>query len=123
MTPSQRQQHELAPKAGNSQGQAVVAVDPMQLLSMAVAQGADIDKLEKLMALQERWEANNARKEFDNAIAAAKSEIKPIVKKREVVFVCETDRAPGDAAWPERGSFTARGVQCKRRACPLAAGR
>jgi hypothetical protein len=74
------------------QATAMTAVTPMQLLSMAVAQGADIDKLEKLMALQERWEANNARKEFDNAIAAAKSEIKPIVKRREVDFTSTKGR-------------------------------
>lgn len=66
------------------------AVTPMQLLSVAVGQGADIDKLEKLMALQERWEANEARKAFDAAISAARSEIKPIVKTGHVKYN-ETD--------------------------------
>jgi hypothetical protein len=62
------------------------AVTPMQLLQAAMSQGADLQKLEKLMELQERWEANQARKAFDAAISAAKSEIKPIVKNREVDF-------------------------------------
>lgn len=68
------------------------SVTPMQLLSIAVQQGADIDKMEKLMALQERWEANNARKAFDAALTAAKAEIKPIVKKREVDFTSSKGR-------------------------------
>ncbi len=64
----------------------VTAVTPMQLLSVAVSQGADIDKLEKLMALQERWEASNARKAFDAAISAARAEIKPIIKTGHVKY-------------------------------------
>lgn len=61
-------------------------ITPMHMLQLAVSQGADLQKLEKLMELQERWEANQARKAFDAAISAAKAEIKPIVKKREVDF-------------------------------------
>lgn len=75
-----------------SQTAVAPSVTPMQLLSMAVQQGADIDKMEKLMALQERWEANNARKAFDAALTAAKAEIKPIVKKREVDFTTQRGR-------------------------------
>jgi ERF superfamily protein len=66
--------------------QQVVAVDPMQLLAVAVQQGADIDKLEKLMALQERWEANNARKAFTVAMAKFKESPPKIVKDKEVSF-------------------------------------
>jgi hypothetical protein len=53
-------------------------VTPMDMLNRAVASGADIDVLEKLMSLQERWESANARKAFEQALAAAKGEI-PIV--------------------------------------------
>lgn len=56
------------------------AVTPMDMLDRAVSSGASIETLEKLMALQERWEANQARKAFDAAISDAKSEI-PIVTK------------------------------------------
>lgn len=55
---------------------------PMDMLNKAVAGGANIDVLEKLMGLQERWEANQARKAFDAAVAAAKSQIKPISRNR-----------------------------------------
>jgi len=38
------------------------SLTPMTLINMAVSQGADTDKLKQLMDLQERWEANEARK-------------------------------------------------------------
>lgn len=57
---------------------------PALLLQMAVQQGADLEKLEKLMALQERWEKNEARKAFDTAFAAFKAEAVRIVKNRAV---------------------------------------
>lgn len=74
------------------QSTAVTAVTPMQMLQIAVQQGADIDRLQKLMELQERWEATQARKAFDAAISSAKAEIKPIVKKREVDFTSQKGR-------------------------------
>jgi hypothetical protein len=61
-------------------------ITPAQMLAIAVQQGADLQKLEKLMDLQERWEANRARKAFDAAISAAKAEIKPVAKKRKVDY-------------------------------------
>ena len=69
-----------------------VAVTPMQMLQIAVERGADMAQLEKLMELQERWQANQARKAFDEAIAAAKAKIKPIAKKREVDFTTAKGR-------------------------------
>lgn len=68
------------------QNSAPATVDPMQLLATAVSQGADIDKLEKLMALQERWEANNARKAFTEAMAKFKESPPKLVKDRHVHF-------------------------------------
>jgi hypothetical protein len=50
----------------------------MDMLSHAVERGADLDMIEKLMNLQERWEASQARKAFDEAISAAKADIPPI---------------------------------------------
>jgi hypothetical protein len=55
----------------------------MDMLNQAVNQGANIEVLEKLMGLQERWEKSQARKAFDEAVAEAKAEIPPIIKKRE----------------------------------------
>lgn len=41
-----------------------VSITPMSILEIAVQQGQDIDKLTKLMELQERYEANEARKAY-----------------------------------------------------------
>jgi len=60
-------------------------ITPMNLLTQAVASG-NIELAEKLMSLQERWEKNEARKAFDNAMAAAKSEIPVILKNRQVTY-------------------------------------
>lgn len=59
------------------QPRAVAAATPMSLLESAVAAG-NIELAEKLMSLQDRWEANHARKAFDEAISAAKAKIPPI---------------------------------------------
>lgn len=62
------------------------AMTPMTLIDRAVAGGAGVETIEKLMGLQERWEANQARKAFDEALAAAKADIPVIVKNRTVDF-------------------------------------
>lgn len=67
-------------------------VTPMSMLAKAVEGGADIDVLEKLMGLSERWEANQARKAFDNALSAAKAEIPVIFKNRTVDFTSAKGR-------------------------------
>lgn len=72
--------------------QSAVIMTPMAMLDRAIAQGAGIETLEKLMGLQERWEANQARKAFDEAMAAAKAEIPTITKNREVDFTSTRGR-------------------------------
>jgi len=59
---------------------------PSHLLALAVQQNADLDKLQKLMDLQERWEANEARKAFTAAMAGFKAEPIEIVKRKRVEF-------------------------------------
>lgn len=59
-----------------------VAMTPVDMLSLAVERGASIETLEKLMGLRERYEASQARKAFDEAVAAAKAEIPTIAKNR-----------------------------------------
>ncbi len=81
---------------------APVAVTPAELLQMAVARGADIDKLEKLMELQLKWEANEARKAYMNAMAAFKASPPKLVKNKHVKFttqkgVTEYDHATLDS--------------------------
>ncbi|AHJ87871.1 Erf-like ssDNA annealing protein [Vibrio phage PVA1] len=51
------------------QSNQVSQVNPMQLMQVAVESNADLDKLEKLMALQERWEAGAAKKSYYAAMA------------------------------------------------------
>jgi hypothetical protein len=69
-----------------------VVLTPMDMLDRAVQQGAGVEVLERLMALQERYEANQARKAFDAAIAKAKAEIPAIVKNKLVDFVGNTGK-------------------------------
>lgn len=71
------------------QGQ-LTTVDPMQLLSQAIAKGVDVDQLGKLMDLQERWDAKNAEKAFVVAMAEFKKDPPKIVKDIRVRF--ETQR-------------------------------
>lgn len=62
------------------------AITPMQMLQIAVEQNADLDKLTKLMDLQERWEANEARKAFVAALNAFKADPPTVVKNKSVRF-------------------------------------
>lgn len=66
--------------------QASLAVTPASLLQIAVQQGADLDRLEKLMELNERWEANEAKKAFTNAMAEFKANPPDIFKDKLVSF-------------------------------------
>ncbi len=59
------------------------AVTPMAMLSQAVANGAPIEVIERLMALAKEMKADQSREAFNEAIAAAKAELKPAVKNRE----------------------------------------
>jgi len=52
----------------------------------------DIGKFERLLAMRERLEIVAARKAFNAAMAAAKGEISPIVKNREVDFISSKGR-------------------------------
>lgn len=72
---------ELAKVADNKVTSAVAT--PAHLLQTAVEQGADIDKLEKLMNLQERYESEQARKAFAEALAGFQSELGPIIKRKQ----------------------------------------
>lgn len=66
--------------------QSGTVMTPMAMIDRALASGATPETLEKLMALQERWEAGEARREYNEAMTAAKAEIKPIIKNRHAGF-------------------------------------
>lgn len=71
---------------------ASTALTPMAMLSQAVANGASLEMVTKLMDLQERVEKAQGRKAFDIAVAAAKGEIGPIFKDRQVDFTSQKGR-------------------------------
>ena len=59
---------------------------PMATIGQAVAGGASIEAIERLMSLQERWQAGENKRKFDEAMANARAEIKPIIKTRKAGF-------------------------------------
>lgn len=56
---------------------------PMEMLSLAVSQGADLDKISKLMDLHERWEAGNAKRAFVQAMSDFKAETIHVTKDKD----------------------------------------
>ena len=57
---------------------------PMSMLSVAVNRGMDAKTISDLMALQERWEAGEAKKAFNVAFSAFKAEAVRVIKNRTV---------------------------------------
>lgn len=64
--------------------QVVEGATPMSMLQIAVQRGMDPATIKDLLALQKEWEANEARKAFNEAFAAFKSEAVRIIKNRTV---------------------------------------
>lgn len=73
-------------KTIDPQGLQHVPVTPATLLSLAVQQGADLDRLQQLMDLQDRWDANQARKAYVQAMAEFKASPPEIFKTKQVEF-------------------------------------
>src|SRR5512146_1120012 len=65
---------------------ALTVPTPMHLIELAVSKGADADQLAKLMDLQLRWEANEARKAYIAAIQRFKANPPDINKTKHVSF-------------------------------------
>jgi hypothetical protein len=59
---------------------------PAAMINAAITGGADLEKLEKLMLLQERWEANEAKKAYVMAMAKFKANPPKIDKDRSVNY-------------------------------------
>ncbi len=74
------------------------AITPMQMLQIAVEQNADLDKMTKLMDLQERWEANEAKKAFVVAINAFKADPPKLTRDKHVDFSTSKGRTEYDHA-------------------------
>ena len=63
--------------------------DPGSLISEAIAKGADLKDVEKLLELRERFEANEAKKAYFRAMAAFKENPPRIVKDKKVNYKTE----------------------------------
>lgn len=57
---------------------------PDYLLQLAVEQGADIDKLERLLALKERFDAATAKSAYNDAFAAFKAAAIQIIRTKTI---------------------------------------
>jgi len=55
--------------------------DTNNLITLALEKGSNLENLEKLLAIKERFEANQARKVYAQDFAKAQSEIEPVIKK------------------------------------------
>jgi hypothetical protein len=55
---------------------------PAEMLYLAVSQGADLEKISKLMDLQERWQKNEARQAFIQAMSDFKSHAIVVLKDK-----------------------------------------
>jgi len=77
-------QESLVPLNGDAA--VIVRPTPISVLQQAVERGASVETLAKLLELQERWEANEAKKAFEVAFAAFKAEAPKLEKTREVGY-------------------------------------
>ena len=66
------------------QSGALAANSPAAMMMQAMAQGADLAQIEKMMDLQDRWERKEAEKAYNAAFAAFKAEAVRIIKGRKV---------------------------------------
>ncbi len=60
------------------------STNPMQMLAVALERGMDAGTLKELMDLQQRWEASQAKKAFDEAFSAFKAEAVEIIRNKLV---------------------------------------
>jgi hypothetical protein len=59
---------------------------PLELISQAIDKNLDIDKLERLLAMKERWDKEQARKGFFEALASFQDECPELRKTKKVSF-------------------------------------
>lgn len=63
---------------------------PQNLISLAIEKGANIEQLEKLLSLKERWDAAQANKSFIAAMSNFQKEVPAIEKKKLVKYPSKT---------------------------------
>lgn len=80
-------EHDTAPVAT-----AGTMITPADMIQQAIQQGSGVDVMERLLALQERHDAFQARKAFDDAMADLRKNLPKITKSREVDFTTSKGR-------------------------------
>lgn len=68
------------------QSQQLTSSSPMRLIEMAVSSNADIEKLERLLDLQTKWDAEQARKSYLQSMASFQAELPTIKKLKSADF-------------------------------------
>lgn len=63
-----------------------MAMTPMEMVALALEKGVPGDVLKQMMDLRDREEARQAKLAFTRAVRAAKAELRPIMKTREVDY-------------------------------------
>ena len=61
-------------------------ITPMEMLNIAIQKGADLDKIDKLMDLQERYERAQSKKAFDEAMGKFQARMPVVPKKGRVSY-------------------------------------
>ena len=59
---------------------------PAEIIQSAISEGVDLEQLEKLLYMQERWEANEAKKAYNKAMANFKANPPQIDKDKKVGY-------------------------------------
>lgn len=62
---------------------AALLLTPMQMAYQLIQSGADLGSVKEMLAMSRELAAEAAKQAFDNAIAEAKAELKPVVKNRD----------------------------------------
>lgn len=83
--------------------------NPANLIRLAVAGNADLDKLSKLLDIQERWESTQAKKIYAQAFARAQANITAVVKTRLNVQTRSNYADLGDIIMATKSVYTQEG--------------
>lgn len=76
----------------DQEASASAIITPAAMIQQAIQQGSGVEVMERLLALQERYDAFNARKAFDDAMADLRKNLPKITKSREVDFTTTKGR-------------------------------
>lgn len=82
----------IQPEPAAGQVAVLAANSPMGMMMAAVKQGIPLDQIKEMMAIQREWEADEARKAFNEAFAAFKAEAVEVIKRKQVDFATQKGR-------------------------------